>query len=229
MLPKTLALVDDDAEYGTYLAQYLLDRGVVVRVFTDSAHFLADADAYGFDFYLVDLSLPTVDGIELIRILRLRTSVGVLVVSGRESADVFASIVKAGADMFLAKPVHFEQVGLAIEAVHRRSGALNPQDKPWRLDRRAGELLAPDGTRVALSESDLAVMGCFVQAAGLPVSRDTLREQLGSSAADGDADPLNAAIFRLRRRIERATALPAPLQAKSRVGYQFRAPLVLSP
>lgn len=149
MPPKTLALIDDDAEYGTYLARYLLDRGVVVRVFTDSAHFLADENAYGFDFYLVDLSLPSADDIELIRIARLRTSVGVLVVSGRESPDVFASIVKAGADMFLAKPVHFEQVALAVEAVHRRSGAVNPQDKPWRLDRRAGRLLAPDGTRRA--------------------------------------------------------------------------------
>jgi two-component system, OmpR family, response regulator len=140
--------------------------------------------------------------------------------------DVFAGVVKAGADMYLTKPVSFEQVLLAIEAVHRRSGHGAPPDAPWRLDRRARELVAPDGARVALSEADVVVLGCLADARGEAVTRDTLRAALGyADDAAGTDSALNAAIFRLRRRIERATPLPVPLQAKSRLGYLFKGPL----
>jgi two-component system, OmpR family, response regulator len=222
MLPATLALIDDDPEYSQYLAQHLRERGIDVRVFADSNQLIALPSAYDFGFYLVDLTLPGVDGVELIKILRLRTSAGLVVVSGRMAPDVFASVVKAGADMYLAKPVQFEQVLLAIEAVHRRSGHSIPIDSAWRLDRRARDLVAPDGARVALSDTDLTVLDCLVEANGNTVSRETLSGRLGYAQDDSSTDALNATIFRLRRRIERATPLPVPLQTKSKVGYLFR-------
>ncbi|MFY8019430.1 MAG: response regulator transcription factor [Inhella sp.] len=226
MLPKSLALIDDDAEYSKYLAEYLRAQGMSVEVFDDSKHLLASPKAYSFDFYLVDLMLPGIDGVELIKVLRLRSRAGLLVVSGRLAPDVFASVVKAGADMYLAKPVQFEQVGLAIEAVHRRSQSLPAHESPWLLDRRSRDLVAPDGSRVPLSDVDLCVLDCFLAAQGSVVSRDALLESLGRTLADGSNDPLNATIFRLRRRIEKATPMPVPVQSKSRVGYWFRAPLI---
>ncbi len=226
MLPKTLALIDDDVDYSQYLAQHLRTQGIEVQIFQDSSKLLAAPRAYFFDFYLVDLMLPGIDGVELIKVLRLRTRAGLLVVSGRLSADVFASVVKAGADMYLAKPVQFEQVALAIEAVHRRSQVLPAHESPWQLDRRSRDLVAPDGSRVALSDADLLVLSCFLTAKGEVVSRDSLLDCLGRTLDVGSNDPLNATIFRLRRRIEKATPLPVPVHSKSRVGYWFRAPLV---
>lgn len=226
MLPKTLALIDDDKEYTEFLAQYLQDRGVRVDVFADSNDLLAHADPYGYEFYLVDLMLPGIDGVQLIDVLRRRTSAGLVVVSGRLAPDVFKQVVNAGADMYLAKPVQFEQVALAIEAVYRRTGSTNQPASEWKLDRRAGQLLAPDGAQVDLSEADLAVLECFVEANGNVVSRETLRQRLGrSDEGDGSTDGLNATIYRLRRRIERATPALVPLQSRSRVGYVFRAAL----
>lgn len=225
MLPKSLALIDDDPEYSLYLTQHLQAMGIEVHSFADSNRLLAAPTAYQFEFYVVDLSLPGVDGVELIKILRLRTQAGVLVVSGRMAPDAFAAVVRAGADMYLAKPVQFEQVALAVEAVHRRSTRNPSTDAVWLLDRRSGDLVAPDGARVSLSETDLTVIDCFVQARGDVVTRETLLHRLGRSVDEGASDPLNATIFRLRRRIERATPLAVPLQSKSRVGYAFRAPL----
>ncbi len=226
MLPKTLALIDDDREYNEYLAQHLRGEGVEVHVYADSNTLLADDAAYGYDFYIVDLVLPGVDGVQLIKILRMRSDAGVLVVSGQVAPEVFNAVLVAGADMVLAKPVQFEQVSLAIQAVYRRARPdQRSQSSPWRLDRRARELIAPDGARVPLSDADLAVLECFLEAAGETVSRDTLRQRLGHGAASEGDDSLNATIYRLRRRIERATPMLVPLQSKSRVGYIFRAPL----
>ncbi len=227
MLPRTLALVDDDPDYSLYLAQHLRQQGMQVTVFADSNDLLTHVDAYVYDFYVLDLMLPGVDGVQLIKLLRQRSKAGVLVVSGRLADDVFASVVKAGADMYLAKPVQFDQIVLAIEAVHRRSRPATAASLPWRLHLKGQHLVAPDGAQVALSETDTVVMECLAQAQGAVVSRETLRVRLGYSNEDTGTDALNATIFRLRRRIEKATPLPVPLQTKSRVGYLFRATLVV--
>jgi DNA-binding response OmpR family regulator len=225
MFPRHLALIDGDAGFAESLAQFLRERGIDVTVFGDGNTLLADGDPRRFDFYLVDPMLPGMDGVELIKILRHRSDAGILVLSARPGSEVFASVLQAGADMHLAKPVQGEQVALAVQAVQRRAGRSAAAPQVWKLDRRARELLVPDGSRVALSDADLVVLECFLDSAGEPVTRETLSKRLGRTRDDDGDDRLNAIIYRLRRRIERATPMLVPLQSRSRVGYVFRAPL----
>ena len=226
MLPVTLALVDDDTEYSEFLTQHLRSQGVEVQTYGDSSDLLADMAPYRFDFYVLDLMLPGVDGVELIRILRKRTQAGVLIVSGRLGPEVFADVINAGADMYLTKPVTFEQVELAVRAVHRRIMTTAKTATAWKLDRRRSLLTAPDNQTVDLSPTDLILMDCFLKAQGAVVTREQIRELLeGTSAAESD-NSLHATIYRLRRRIERVTPLAVPLQSQQKVGYQFRAPLI---
>jgi two-component system, OmpR family, response regulator len=224
MLPKTLALIDDDVESTQTLSQHLRDRGVDVHVCADAEATLADAED-DVEFYVVDLRLSDTDLARFIDRLRQRSDAGILVMSYRPGADVFAGMLRAGADMVLVKPVPVEQVALVIEAVHRRVARPGRSDTPWRLDRDQRRLIAPDGVPVALSEFDLTVLDCFIQAGGGTVTRETLLERLGRTPEGGISDGLNATIYRLRRRIERATPMLVPLQSKSRVGYVFKAPL----
>lgn len=225
MLPSTLALIDDDRPFSDGLSGHLRDLGIHVAAFADSTDLLACADPYAFEFYVTDLMLPSVDGVDLIKVLRRRTSAGILVVSGRLAPDTFKLVVKAGADMYLAKPVQFDQVALAIEAVQRRVGATDPLQNTWRLDQRIAQLVAPDGARIDLSDRDLALLACFVEANGEVVPRETLLRRLGAGRESEASGGLNGTVFRLRRRIERATPAAVPLQAKSGIGYAFRAPL----
>lgn len=226
MLPRTIALVDDDPEYSEFLAQHLRGRGVEVQLYADSSDLLAAGSPYLYEFYVVDLMLPGVDGVELIRILRKRTDAGVLVVSGRLGAEVFADVVNAGADMYLMKPVTFEQVELAVRAVHRRIVTTAKTATAWKVDAVRSTLTTPDGQVVDLNATDLSLMQCFLAAGGAVVARDLLSERLGIAAAGDSANNLHATIYRLRRRIERATPLAVPLQSQQRVGYVFKAPLV---
>lgn len=226
MLPRTLALIDDDAEYSEYLAQHLRGKGIDVSVYDDSNTLLADSGSHRYDFYLVDLMLPGVDGVDLIRLIRRKGPAGIVVVSGRVGADVFESVLRAGADMYLMKPVRFEQVALAIEAVHRRVEAGRAHASVWRVDRAAHKVIAPDGARIDLSDNDLALVECFVAADGATVTRATLCERLGRDPATEPDNFLHAAIYRLRRRIERATAATVPLHSEPKVGYTFRGKLL---
>ncbi|MDT7836673.1 response regulator transcription factor [Aquabacterium sp. OR-4] len=226
-LPQTLALIDDDAAYSEYLSQFLQSQGIAVRWFADSDDLLCSERPFEFDFYIVDLMLPGVDGLSLLRLLRRRTEAGVLVVSGKLGNDVFDQVIGAGADMHLAKPVTFEQVLLAVGSVYRRAArsADTTPSQAWRLDEVQRRLVAPDGAMIELSPTDVSVLACLLEAKGETVGHQALLTLLGLSAED-DPNRLHATIYRLRRRIERATPALVPLQSKSRVGYMFRAPLV---
>ncbi len=151
MLPKTLALVEDDLEFRDGLARYLTQLGIDVEAFADSNDLLAHEGAFDFAFYVTDLMLPGVQGIELIKVLRRRSNAGVVVVSGRLSPETFKETITAGADMYLSKPVQFDQIALVIEAVQRRVATTGSNQNAWRLDRNAGQLVAPDSDFVDAS------------------------------------------------------------------------------
>ncbi len=226
ILPPTLTIVDDDADYRDYLAQHLRQLGTRVRTFADSNHLLADADPFGDAFYIIDLMLPGVGGEELIRILRLRSEAGVLVVTGKAEAGVFESVLTVGADMHLAKPVSLEQISLAISAVHRRAVRQRGEtQRAWQLDADHQRLTSPEGGVIELGDNDVAILSCFPPAEGGVVLRETLCEHLGRPLLDTSDNGLHAMIYRLRRRIEKVTGAVVPLQSQSRVGYVFKAPI----
>ena len=226
MLPKTLCIIDDDREYTEFLGQYLGQQGIAVTRFLDSDDFLTSEGAFDFDFYLVDLMLPGVDGLDLIRLLRRRSEAGIVVVSGRLGSEVLDTVLTAGADMYLAKPLRFEQIALAIKAVVRRTNIGARPLPPWRLDRQASALTTPQGVVVRLSETDLAVLACFVDAEGATVTRASLCERLRREQTAESDNWLHATIYRLRRRLEQATEELVLLQSHSRVGYVFRSRLI---
>lgn len=223
--PRTLALVDDDRDFSEYLTQFLCDQGIAARWFADSDDLLCSDHPFEYEFYILDLMLPGIDGLSLLRLLRKRSNAGVLVVSGKSASTVFDQVILAGADMHLAKPVSFDQILLAVGGVYRRSASATPATPPWRLDEAQCLLVSPSGARIELSPTDLAVLSCLLEAEGEIVSREHLARTLGRAPED-DPNLLNASIYRLRRRIERATQALAPLQARSRAGYVFRAPLL---
>ena len=227
MNPRTLALVDDDLEFSEYLTQFLLSHDIHVTWFRESESLLSSESPFGFDFYLLDLMLPGVDGLSLLRILRRRSDAGVLVVSGKIGADVFDQVIRAGADMHLVKPLTFEQILLAIQAVYRRASQnqRQQQQQAWQLDPSRMTLTAPAGVVIELSPTDLTVMLALHEVGNGILSREDLGARLGINS-EQDPNLLHATIYRLKRRIEKATSELVPLESKSRVGYVFRAPLI---
>jgi two-component system, OmpR family, response regulator len=224
MYPQSLALVDKDLAYSLPLVHHLRGLGIGVATYLDGHTMMADADAFKNEFFVGDFLGSGLGGVELIQALRHRSNAGILVVTGHVDPNDFGHALDAGADMHLAKPQPPDHIAAAIRAIHRRSGNKPVTSSPWRLHRLRGELLAPDGACISLSDIDCSLLDCFVDADGQPVPRQTLANRLGRHGQQG-AEGLNAVIYRLRRRIERATPLPVPLQSKSRVGYFFKSPL----
>lgn len=221
-MPSTLALVEHDVAVSETLAEGLRRRGIEVTVFAHTSDLLAHPGCFEFDFYVLDLLAPGVNAVELVRILRRRTRAGVVTTATQTAADMVASAVTAGADMFLAKPVSSEQISLAVVAVHRRSTSARSPAPVWTLDTRGAKLTAPDGVLIPLSATDVALLTCFVGSAGGTVSRKLIHQRLGKHQLDGPEYLLNAWVFRLRRRIEKSTPIVLPLRAQYKAGYTFQ-------
>ena len=127
--------------------------------------------------------------------------------------------------MYLEKPVGMEQILLVVKALYRRAVLRGQREQGWTVDLRAAQLIAPDGAKVDLSDTDITVLRCFLDAEGGIVTRDTLISRLGRESTSTLDNTLHATIYRLRRRIEKASSSLVPLQSEPRVGYVFRAPL----
>ena len=118
--PQKICIVDDDGDFVEFLGQYLDVRGLNSAGFDTAEGLLKSGQLTSFDFFILDLGLPGIDGVDLITLIRGQSSAGILVISGRMGADAFNSALTAGADMFINKPVRFDQVYNAIASVSRR-------------------------------------------------------------------------------------------------------------
>lgn len=225
MYPATLAIVEDNGPFATLMAEYLRQQDVAVTVFPGGDDLLVAENAYDFDFYLVDLELPGVGGLDLVRLLRRRLQAGIVVVTGQDGNGVVDAVLDAGADMYVLKPATPQQIGIAVRAVFGRSARSAMASATWRLDAKARTLTTPGGVPIRLGDNDWAVMSAFVDSGEPTVSHAELCRRLGRDGSDEAANWLHATIYRLRRRVQAASAELLPLQSQSRIGYTFRAPL----
>ena len=226
MMPKHFCVVDDDDDFLNFLNDYIAARGLSAASFRSAEDLLKIGVIDTFDFFVLDLGLPGVDGVDLITMIRARSTAGILVVSGRMGPDAFNSALNAGADMFINKPVRFDQIYNAIQTVYRRAQGSAAYGTVWILDCGAHTLIAPHGSSTILSDSELAILAKLLRAAPAPVSREELADVSGIIPG-ADFRNLDAAIFRLRRKIERETAGPAPVRTERGRGYSLAASIQL--
>lgn len=218
--PSKICIVDDDGDFVEFLSQYLDVRGLSAKGFETAEALLKSDEILGYDFFILDLGLPGIDGVDLITLIRAQSAAGILVISGRMGPDAFNSALTAGADMFVNKPVRFDQVYNAIASVCRRMSLRSEDSAPWKLDARRFQLISPNGSSVALTPAELKILECLCVDTSRPISRQDLADAAGIVQSADDRN-LDSAIFRLRRKIEKETVQASPLKTVHGHGYQI--------
>lgn len=214
-----VAIIDDDREYASNLAEYLGARRFPAQVFNCAEAFLAAVPA-PFAYHIVDLGLPGLDGLDLLAVLRARGSRAIIVITGRLGPDAFNNALAAGADLYLAKPIRFDQVIFSIRALQRRfAPEAGEVETHWRLLPQATALHPPNGgAPIPLTPHELSLLTALALAEGATLSRRALTQHLGIEPGP-DFGNLSALIYRLRRKIEAATPNPPPIRTVHGVGY----------
>jgi DNA-binding response OmpR family regulator len=218
--PSNVCIVDDDADFAEFLAEYLRLRGCICTVF-NSAEELMQLDSIGsYDFFIIDLGLPGIDGTDLTVLIRGRNPGGILVVSGRLGPDAFNSALAAGADMFVNKPVRFDQVTHAVSSIWRRFSEPRARTASWKIAHDYSELISPTDLAISLTPMEGKLIQKLSEFPQVSVSRADLALASGISGSM-DYRNLDATFFRLRRKIEREAGCPSPFRTVHGVGYQL--------
>lgn len=213
-----VCIVDDDIEYGQFLAQFLQSQGMQVDLFTSGHAILETGNIAKYDFYVIDLGLPGLDGVDLIVLIRAQSQAGIIIISGRIGPDAFNAGLSAGADMFLNKPVRFDQVLQAIKTVNSRVARGDAGQPNWDLVPGEAELRCSNGIVVKLTPLELQILQTLALCRPDGCDRKTLGVKIGIEDANATRN-LDAAIFRLRKKIETTTKRPAPIRTLHGIGY----------
>ncbi|MCP1575044.1 transcriptional regulator [Herbaspirillum rubrisubalbicans] len=200
-----ILLVEDHIELSRWLAKAMRDAHLTV----ECAHNGADADSLlltqDYALVILDLTLPRMDGLEVLKRMRARGSrTPVLILTARGGLADRVSGLNMGADDYLAKPFELEELEARVKALLRRSqsqeavtvacGALN-FDTVSRTFTYGGELLA-------LTPREHAVLEALIMRQGHTVPKDKLFQQVFSLDDNASVDAIEIYIHRLRKKLE---------------------------
>lgn len=218
--PANICIIDDDEDFVRFLSEYLGVRNSRCTTYASAEELLKSNSLSAYDFFIIDLGLPGIDGVDLTTMVRGQSSAGILVASGRLGPDAFNSALAAGADMFVNKPLRFDQVYHAIQSIWRRLGTLTQKRGQWTMSRDARMLVSPAGKPLELTTTEGRIVSFLLEAAPAPVARAHLAEAAGIVPSADDRN-LDAAVFRLRRKVEKLAGCAAPFRTVHGVGYQI--------
>ncbi len=198
-----LLVVEDDKDLVGQLRRALSDAGYAVDLAGDGeeGHFLGDTEPY--DAVILDLGLPILDGITVLRRWREDgRNMPVLILTARDRWSDKVSGIDAGADDYLAKPFHMDEMLARMRALLRRAAghASNEiQCGPLRLDIAAAKV-SLDGRLVNLTALEFRLLSYLMHHQGKVISRTELVEHLYEQDFDKDSNTIEVFIGRLRRK-----------------------------
>jgi two-component system phosphate regulon response regulator OmpR len=229
-IPKVL-VVDDDARLRDLLRRYLGDNGCNVFVAENAQTMNRMWLRERFDVLVLDLMMPGEDGLSILRRLRGgndRTPIVMLTAKGEDVDRIIG--LEMGADDYLPKPFNPRELLARINAVLRRRAAEEAPGAPAEGEPVAfGDFildlvtrtLTRDGSPVALTSGEFAVLKAFARHPRVPLSREKLMEMARGREYEAFDRSLDVQISRLRKLIEPDPAKPRYIQTVWGLGYVF--------
>jgi two-component system response regulator PhoP len=216
-------VVEDEAALRETLRTHLTEAGFTVDVAQDGEEGLFAGREYPLDIAIIDLGLPKLTGLEVIRRLRAAgKAFPILILTARDNWQDKVEGLQAGADDYVAKPFHFEEVLARLQALLRRAGGwASPQLKcgPVTLDTRA-QAVSVEGRAVDLTTFEYRILEHLMLRAGDVISKGELTERLYDQDFERDSNVIEVLVGRLRRKLDPEDRLK-PIETLRGRGYRF--------
>jgi two-component system OmpR family response regulator len=200
-----LLIIEDDTELRSALHTLLSQRGYAVESLENGREGLNALLTQEYDLAIVDLTLPELDGIALIRALRKQQrGVPILIITARDAVDDRVAGLDAGADDYLVKPFEMQELEARARALVRRSRADRAQAihvGPLELTMGQPRILL-SGVPVDLTAREFALLELLAVRAGRVVNKDLIANRLARAGEALSDTAIEVAIHRLRRRLE---------------------------
>lgn len=230
-MTKKILIIEDNQDLAHPLETHLLEMAFQVDLVFDGLEGLARAESGDYDLIILDLMLPGLDGIEVCKRLRRKSSyVPILMLTAKSSEMDRVVGLEVGADDYVTKPFSIRELIARIKAIFRRIDELQHQakkDLPAVI--KAGELVIDplarnahiSGRRIDLTAREYDLLLHFVRNPGKVFTRAQLLDTVWGYGHDGYEHTVNSHINRLRSKIENDPAHPAYILTVWGVGYKF--------
>lgn len=199
-----LLVVEDDRDLNRQIATALEQSGYVVDKAFDGeeGQYLGENEPY--DAVVLDLGLPLIDGVSILKAWREAGRVmPVLILTARDRWSDKVEAFDAGADDYVAKPFHMEEILARVRALLRRAAGHATSELicgPVRLDTRSGRVLV-DGMAIKLTSHEFRLLSYLMHHSGRVVSRNELIEHLYDQDFDRDSNTIEVFVGRVRRKL----------------------------
>lgn len=227
LLPR-IYLVEDEAELCRIVTSYLEKAGYEVTSFGDGNRALVALQERPPDLVILDIMLPGLDGIEILKSLRLKSDIPVLVVSAKRAEFDRILGLELGADDYLPKPFSARELVVRVKGLFRRVERQTRTERPPSETIDCGEvsldltrrMLGHRNSWVHLTVSEYSILERLMATPGQVFSRDQLLEQLGVSRGH-DSRAIDMHVRNLRRKFEELGIIGQPLRSVRGLGYRF--------
>jgi two-component system, OmpR family, response regulator ResD len=223
----SVLVVDDEPTIGEVVSRYLKRAGYQTRVAANGHAAVAAAAEQRPDLVVLDLMLPGIDGLEVMRRIReadhRRTAIILLTAKGEESDRVVG--LRLGADDYVVKPFSPAELVARVDAVLRRLDTAPEHEPPLRFDGLeidpAARRVHVDDAEVALTQREFDLLVFFARHPGQAFTRNQLMDQVWQYSFYSDTSTVTVHIRRLRAKIEPDPAEPRFIETVWGVGYRF--------
>jgi two-component system response regulator RegX3 len=226
---KKILVIEDEAPLAEALKYTLEKEGYEVEVAGDGALGLERFQAGGVDLILLDLMLPTLDGLEVCKRIRASSFVPILILTAKDSDIDEVLGLELGADDYVTKPFNMRKLIARIKALLRRaesdsetrSGALEWGNISMDLEKHEAYL---DGNPVYLTPLEFRLLELLMRKPGKALAREYLVNQVWEGGFYGSPKTLDVHIRHLRKKIEQDPAAPSYIKTVRGIGYKLNAP-----
>lgn len=217
-------IVEDEPAYVDALVVALEVEGIESTAAMDGREAIRAFRANSFDVVLLDLMLPSVSGLDVLRSIRKESATPVVVVSAKDAESDVVTALELGADDYLTKPYSARELIARVRAVARRAATVEDRDTitvgNLSLDADRYQLIV-SGEPFDLPRKEFEVMTMLMDRAGRIVTRDRILDEVWGLGW-GDTKSLDQHIRRLRRKLEQHDESPRIMTIRG-VGYRLEA------
>lgn len=221
-MTSRVLLIDDDTRLHELLASYLQQNGFTVTVAPDGRRGLAALEGGAFDAVLLDIMMPGLDGIEVIKRIRPKSAVPILMLTAKGDETDRVVGLELGADDYISKPFSPRELLARLRAVLRRTRPDQPAEQLTAGEIAvdiAGRGVTASGRAVELTGIEFDILVALVRRAGRVVSRDALLEEAGRGDVTVSDRTVDVHISHLRQKLGDDPRAPRLIKTVRGVGY----------
>ncbi len=224
-MSAVVLIIDDELQIRRFLKISLQANGYIVHLTETGAEGLLKASQLRPDLIILDMGLPDMDGLDVLRHLREWTRTPVIILSVRDADDDKVSALDNGADDYLTKPFSMDELMARMRVAQRHALPDNHEDKMFEVKQLKVDLVrrlvTVNGEMVKLSPTEYALLRLMIHHAGKVLThRQILREVWGAEYVN-ETHYLRVYFAQLRQKIEVNPALPEILLTESGIGYRL--------